>query len=677
MKNRLLTLFTAAAMLFAQTPAWTESDFKTLDKYSSDGSSVRVTLSGQAKFNAFKISNPPRLVIEFTNTEFNAPQKELAVNSAIIKRVRGNQYQNQPVKISRIVVELNRFAEYELKGNGNEVRLSFVTPAAASSTKPSATAEKPKLPEPPSPAVTASTKVKPAEKPAAPVAKAPAPLPDAVSHLADPGNEQTAVAPAPVQMKVQEPAEADVVPTVIAQPSESVIPQEAEAPRDEPESTSAAAPAVRQEAAPGKDMSSLKTVLPRKPITFDFEEADIRDVFRILSLKSGINIIYGPDIAGTVTLRLENVPFDKAFQTILSLKGFVSQDEGNNILRIMTFSKVTEERAQAVTYSRIYPLNYAKAEEIKANLDNIRNAEGRRGNISVDSRTNSLIITDTPEGLLSMERLINDLDKKPDQVVIEAKIVELSLNKATDLGIQWQYAGTVRNDADQKIYIGASKGATSDTVMGPNGVAGSVVSNPITTADGGTGVTFPASAVGGQISSISFGILNNGNRLNGILTALAQKGQSKLLSSPKVTTINNKEAKILVGQKIPYTTTTVTNSGTTQSTSFLDVGIKLTVTPTINADRKISLQVHPEVSLYIRADPAGPVIGTREALTTVIVNNGETAVIGGLITDDDRKTATSVPLMGDLPIIGHLFKRDYKSKDRTELLVFITPQIIN
>ena len=132
----------------------------------------------------------------------------------------------------------------------------------------------------------------------------------------------------------------------------------------------------------------------------------------------------------------------------------------------------------------------------------------------------------------------------------------------------------------------------------------------------------------------------------------------------------------MVCQKIPYTTTTVSNNGTTQETEFLDVGIKLTVTPTINSDQKITLNVHPEVSLFIRADPAGPVIGTREAYTTVIVNNGETVVIGGLITDEDRKAATQVPLLGDIPVIGHLFRQNYKSKDRTELLVFITPQII-
>jgi type II secretion system protein D len=279
------------------------------------------------------------------------------------------------------------------------------------------------------------------------------------------------------------------------------------------------------------------------------------------------------------------------------------------------------------------------------------------------------VVSDTPEGLTSVEKVIAQLDKRPEQVIIEAKIVEINLNKSTDIGIQWQSASTA---GDPNVNIGGTQNPGANTfTYGPSG--GSMI---VPVAGGGTGVAFPASAASGQIAGISFGILSDGNRITGMLTMLAQKGLSKILSSPKVTTINNKEAKILVGQKIPYTTTTVTVSGATQQTNFLDVGIQLTVTPTINVDEKITLEVHPVVSLYIRADPAGPVIGTREAMTTVLVNNGETVVIGGLITDEDRKMGTKVPLLGDIPIIGHLFKRQYDTKDRTELLVFLTPQIV-
>jgi type II secretory pathway component GspD/PulD (secretin) len=240
------------------------------------------------------------------------------------------------------------------------------------------------------------------------------------------------------------------------------------------------------------------------------------------------------------------------------------------------------------------------------------------------------------------------------------------LNDSLDIGIQWQYAG-VQNTGGNRVTIGNSVANAAS----PIGVTVSGVDT------GGTGVSFPAAASGGQAGSIAFGIVANNNYLTGALTALAQKGLSKILSTPKVTTINNKEARILVGQKIPYTTSTVSNGITSQSTQFLDVGIKLTVTPTINIDNRITLKVHPEVSLYVRADPAGPVIGNREAETTVLIQDGETVVIGGLITEEDRKVGTQVPLLGDLPIIGHLFRRDLKTKDRTELLVFITPKILD
>lgn len=360
------------------------------------------------------------------------------------------------------------------------------------------------------------------------------------------------------------------------------------------------------------------------------------------------------------------MPFDKAFETILELKNLVSQEQGPNIVRIATPQQISEERAQAVAFTKIFPLNYAKADDVKLNLDSVRNAEGRKGSISVDERTNSMIITDTPQGLISIAKLIKELDQKPMQVIIEAKIVEVDLNKDLDLGIQWQYANTITNQPNNQVTIGQTQTDANGNIT------------PVSVSGGGTGVAFPAIASGsGEIGSIAFGIVSNQMRITGALTALAQKGLSKLLSNPKVTTVNNKEAKILVGQRIPYTTTTVSTAGSTQSTNFLDVGVKLTVTPTINIDKKITLVVHPEVSLFVRNDPAGPVIGTREASTTVIVNDGETVVIGGLITDQDIKSGEQVPLLGDLPIIGSLFKHTSDSKARTELLVFLTPQLLN
>jgi type IV pilus assembly protein PilQ len=434
-----------------------------------------------------------------------------------------------------------------------------------------------------------------------------------------------------------------------------------------PQKVSAEKPAATQ-----KNKADEVVKLPTMPVSIDFQDADIRDVLRVLAMRSGINVIYGPDVEGTITIKLDNVPFNKAFETILALRGLVSQEQSSNILRVATPQKISDERAQAVTFTKIFPLNYAKAEEVKVNLDSVRQAEGRKGNITVDSRTNSLIVTDTPEGLTDCEKIISDLDKKPQQVCIEARIVEMVISNTDDLGIQWQYAKETAGNPT--TTVGMTNTAVAGTVT--NGI-NAANQSPVSAVGGGTGVTLGATAVNGAIGAFSFGVFKDGEfALSATLNALAQRGLSKILSAPKVTTINNQQARILVGQKIPYTTTTVTAVGTTQQTQFLDVGVKMTVIPTINADKRITLYVKPEVSLYVRADAAGPVIGSREAETTVLVNNGDTVVIGGLITDQDIKNATSVPLLGDIPIIGHLFRRDFKSKDRTELLVFITPRIL-
>ncbi|MFH1368251.1 MAG: type IV pilus secretin PilQ [Elusimicrobiota bacterium] len=614
--KRILTILGVAgslAVLYYSLQA--QESFKTLDNIRVENNTVIMTLSGETKFNIFKISNPPRLVIEFTNTEHDVKSKEIEVNGKLIKKIRSAQFENEPTKIARVVVELNQMVEYDLKGNSSEVTLTLNPENAAPNDNT---------------VIANSASVTPPE-------------------------DDTVIA-----TPVEESKDAQTLASATPKPADKV-----KKPAPKP-------------AAPAKKTATKKTtttekskraILPKTLVTLDFEEAEIKDVLRILSIKSGINLIHGDEVSGIITLHLENVPFDKAFETILALKGLVSQEQGSNILRITTTQKVTEERNQSVTFTKIFPLNYAKAEDVKGNLDAIRSAEGRRGASSIDLRTNSIIITDTPEGLSSAEGIISELDKQPYQVIIECKIVEVSLTDDLDLGIQWQIA----TDISDSIKVGQTSGAEQAFGTQPSDTSNKTVVPPV---GGGTGVTFPGASASGQLSAISFGIVTNNSYITGMLTALAQKGLSKLLSTPKVTTINNKQARILIGQRIPYTTTTVTATGSTQATQFLDVGIKLSVTPTINADEKVTLQVRPEVSLFVRADAAGPVVGTREADTTVMVNNGETVVIGGLITEEDRKLGTQVPLLGDLPIIGHLFKRDYSSKQRTELLVFLTPQII-
>lgn len=671
---RIKNIFAAAALcactasISAAAPVAARS-FETLDAVSYDANSVVFKLSGPGKFKAFKITNPQRLVIDFTGIEHNLKTKEIVVaDHQAVSRIRSGQFQNEPVKIARAVIDLKKDIGYELKARGNDVVLSFKDVPSSESKSEAA------------PMTVGASAPKP-------VAVATAPAPSAESQpvevIAVPIEEDASaakavVAPAPaaapsVAAKSAAPSAPKFAPVKQQQP-----PPPPSAKKEEPQKPSA--PAVARSVSTSgpsaaqkkEEPKSVKTVIPKTLVTFDFQDADIRDVLRVFSAQSGINIIYGPDVAGTVTITLRSVPFDQAFSTILTLKNLVSQDIGTNILRVMTPQALTLERTQAVTFTKLLPLNYAKAEDVKTQLDAIRSAEGRKGIISVDARTNTLIITDTPEGLDSAGRLIEDLDKKPYQVLIEAKLVEVNLTKDLDLGINWSYAST-----DGQTRIGKTSIVAEDT----QGIGAGNTRVAVGPAQGGAGVTFPATPIQGQLAGISFGIVSDNARLSSILSAISSKGLAKLLSNPRVTTLNNQEARILVIQKVPYIQQTTQLGGTAGAVAsevqWLDIGIKLTVKPTINADRQVTLKVLPQVSLLIRMDPAGPVVGTREAETTIMVRDGETVVIGGLIREEDKKIATQVPLLGDIPILGQLFRRNYDTKERSELLVFITPQILS
>jgi type IV pilus assembly protein PilQ len=419
--------------------------------------------------------------------------------------------------------------------------------------------------------------------------------------------------------------------------------------------------------------------LPKSPLTMDFQDADVRDVLRLLALKSGLNIIYGADVSGSLTVHLDRVPFDQAFQTVLTLKGLVALPMGPRLIRVVTSTALTTEQSQATTFTRVFRLNYASADDIKRPVDAIRSAAGRKGVSTVDSKTNSLIITDTQEGLKEVEDLIPILDKKPQQVDIESKVIEVTLDNETQTGISWQYAvNTGRNDVYQ---IGGTKGETGATsvpgVM-PTAAGSDIItplgpSDPIGAQGRGTGVNF------NNIASNAFSFLTKQGTylLSAQLSALAAQNRVKILSTPHVVTTNNEEAKIAVADKIPYKLSTVSQGVSQESVQFVEAGVKLTVKPTVNADRRITLKVKPEVSNPVTAASPGlpPTVNSRNAETTVVLRDGETIAIGGLITERIDKTVSGIPILMSIPVLGYLFKTTDDRKQRTELIVFLTPKI--
>ncbi|HAM39122.1 MAG TPA: hypothetical protein DCP53_07005 [Elusimicrobia bacterium] len=383
--------------------------------------------------------------------------------------------------------------------------------------------------------------------------------------------------------------------------------------------------------------------LPRDIVTLDFNNADIKDVFQILAIKTGMNIIYSDDVTGSLTIHLEDVPFNEAMNLILQMQGLVLQQVGTNIIRIMTPVTLAKERSDAIQVSKVIRLNYSKAAEISGKISSIMAAEGQKISLQTDERTNSLIVTSTPEGLLATTNLINKLDVKPEQVVIEAKIVEISIGDTKDIGIDWTLTRDIMNNSNARI----TETAQSQT---------------------------PAQS---QIGSFTFGYLRSDIELTARLAAAQSKGRAKILSQPRIATLNNMQAKIVVGGQIPYTQTAIAAGGVaTTSTAFMTVGIQLEVTPTINVDGRITMVIKPNVSNVTRISAIGPETSTKEASTTVLVKNGETIVIGGLITNNERKDASQIPLLGDVPVLGQFFKSYRDDKQNTELIIFVTPYIM-
>lgn len=519
--------------------------------------------------------------------------QEIPVGGPVLRRVHTGQFKSEPVSVSRVVMELTQKTVYEITRRGSELIVVFGARSARS-----ADAAK----DAPAPASSSGVKViVPALKPAA----------------------------KPVEMTIE--------PADLARESAPVI-----------------APKKRAAHAAGR---SIMDNLSSEPMSFDYNEADIREVLDMMAAKAGVNIIYSDDVTGTVTLSLSKVPFNEAFNTILAAKNLAVQQVGDNIIRIASPKTLLLEQRSAMQQTRVFFLSYATAVDMKTQVDAVIAAEGRNGKCSADTVNNALIITDTPVGLESTARFIRSLDRVPKQVQIEVKLIEVTLDDSFDLGVNWGY----QSGPDSKgRYVGD-----------PSGL-------PLSPSVGGSGVDLGAKTIYG---GLRLGKITSDSILDLAISAAAKKGKAKVLSNPKVSTLNNKEASIEITSEQPYAITDVVTTGgvATASTKFDKVitGIKLRVTPTINADGRITMQISPDISQPTAfTGIAVPGKDTRKADTNVIVNNGETIVIGGLIYDSQADYVYKVPVLGDIPLLGALFRRKSVSRKRLELLIFVTPKII-
>ena len=394
--------------------------------------------------------------------------------------------------------------------------------------------------------------------------------------------------------------------------------------------------------------------------SIDVEGADIRTVVRAIAEFSGRNIVVGKDVKATVRVKLSNVGWQEALRTVLRTNGLDYTDEGG-ILRVddaarLQAEAVDREAARAKQMelvpleTRIIKLNYANAGEMSAAL---ASSLTRRGSIQTEKRTNSLIISDLTSSLDQIEQMALKLDSTTPQIEITAKLVDVDVNALRDIGIEWNVGPAKSEFFTPGGEVPFHPFDQSDQILG---------------GEHNTGVADAA-------NKLTYGLFKSWITLEAQLQTLELSRKANVISNPRVTTVDNREAKILVGQKIPLIVQDVAGNPVSQ---LQTIGIQLKVTPHLTQDKKIIMDLHPEVSDLASQSTVqgGVIINTSEADTRVMVDDGQTAVIGGLIRTNESTVRKGIPVLMDLPLIGWAFREDSKARENRELIIFVTPRLL-
>lgn len=455
--------------------------------------------------------------------------------------------------------------------------------------------------------------------------------------------------------------EADMLYLEFTHPADFAAQSAASAPKAAPvaQPVSAVA-AVEQQLVQTQSANGKRTYVGRK-VTLEFADADVRKIFQLLSEVSNKNFVLGDEVKGNIDLKLVGVPWDQALEVILNTKELDMREEGNIILirgkgKFKSLLDEEQEIRKAALKSepletKMFDVNYADLAGIVTQFTALKT---ERGVITSDARTNKVIVKDVKTALDDMEMLLKNLDLPEKQVMIEARIIEASTSFTKSLGIHW--------------------GLYTD----PN-IGGGLGINNLQTSFGGLTSTDPMTSDGftqvpGAFTDIAFGTIGANVKLNMRLNAAATAGLVKIISTPKVATLNHKTAKITQGQQIPYTSATSDKI----ETKFVEAALSLEVTPHINANGTIVLKIDAKNDAPDRQTSVGtPPINKKQATTEMLLRDGETTVIGGIYVDRDTEGADGVPWLMDIPFIGHLFKSTNTEKSKSELLIFITPRILN
>jgi len=425
-------------------------------------------------------------------------------------------------------------------------------------------------------------------------------------------------------------------------------------------------------------------------LTLNFQDIETRAVLQLLAETSGQNIVVSDSVQGNVTLRLQNVPWDQALDIVLRTKGLDKRQDGNVIYVAPTEELQARERQQLESQKAIVELsplrteylqvNYAKASDLAALLKSQGKSSllSDRGSVSVDDRTNTLLLVDTAERLADIRRLVATLDIAVKQVLIESRIVIVNDSFARELGVRFGSAFVNNVGQDGTFWLGnnglnSSTGDAGPTIGGGTSNGGGAVETG--TAPGRYIVNLP---VANPAMTMAMTLLNSNYIVDLEITAAQREGRGEVVSAPRVITANGQEAYIEQGREIPYQESA--SSGAT-TTSFKKAVLSLTVTPQITPDDRLILDLKvtkDSVGEYVPSGNGGlvPSIDTRQITTQVLVNDGQTVVLGGILETDSRDDVSKVPFLGDIPGLGFLFRKKATRDDKNELLIFVTPKIL-
>jgi type IV pilus assembly protein PilQ len=585
-------------------------------------------LSREAAAQVFSLEKPLRLVVDVFNAVYEESAAVYPVDREGLKKMRVAQFQlGDPHAITRIVFDLAEPKFYRLRSDGTNLVVSFPHQNSAVQTA----AAPPVPPTPPAmsqPKPEVQAKTQESNRSAVPLQPAPA-KPDNGKN----GKQETA----PEATLIQEPQEQRFQPRTI---------------------------------------NERETRYSGEVITLKFKDADLRDVILYLGDFAKLNVVFDPEVRGVVTCNLEDVPWDQALDILLRNNKLGKVLEGN-VLRIAPVSVLTREDEEqrrlreskelaGPLIVRTITLSYSKAKDVMALL---ATKKSERGEITIDERTNTLIISDVKENLDLLEKLLSVLDTPTPQVSIEARIVEATSTFIRNLGIQWGFRGIADPFYGNQTSLQFPNKVLVDGALIPQGIVTKGVGGPL----GGYAINLPAPAFATAMG-FSFANVLDTFRLDMAITALETAGEGRIISSPKVTTQNNQEAEIIQGRQIPVQTV----ANFTVTTRYVNAALELRATPQITAEGTIimTIEIQNNAADFANLVNGIPPITTQSASTTVMVPDGGTTVIGGIYRTEDSITRERVPFLWSIPIIGSLFKNFARTKQNRELLIFITPRII-